>query len=87
MYTDEYSETIVKKLRKIKRKDSMLYDSIEKKMDYILQNPDHSFKLLHHNMKGVMRIHINPFVLVFTINHTTKTISFEDFDHHDKIYR
>ncbi len=87
MYRDEYSEVLVKKLRKIKRKDHGLYISIMKKVDYILENPNHAYKLLHYRMKGVMRIHINPFVLTFVIDEAKKSVSFEDFDHHDKIYR
>lgn len=87
MYTDKYSEIIVKKLKKVKGKNPLLYQIIRKKMDIILLNPDHNYKDLRHAMKGMKRVHIGHFVLTFIIDHSKKTISFEDYDHHDKIYR
>lgn len=86
MYEDKYSEDITKKLRKLKKKDPMHYEKVRKKMDAILVEPDHSYKFLHHDMKGINRVHIGHFVLVFIIDHEQKTISFEDYDHHDNIY-
>jgi len=86
MYSDSYSEEIIKKLVKIKKKDALHYKKVMKKVDDILENPHHTYKFLHHDMKGLNRIHIGHFVLVFLINHEEKTISFEDYDHHDKIY-
>ncbi|MEK6917270.1 MAG: type II toxin-antitoxin system RelE/ParE family toxin [Nanoarchaeota archaeon] len=87
MYSDLYSEEIVRKLAKIKKKEPKHYEIIRKKMDDILQNPQNKHKFLHYNMKGINRAHIGHFVLIFRINHQNKTISFEDYDHHDKIYR
>ena len=86
MYTDSYSEEIVKKLVKIKKKDFKHYSVIRKKMDDVLENPHHKYKFLHHDMKGFNRVHIGHFVLVFKIDHENETISFEDYDHHDNIY-
>jgi mRNA-degrading endonuclease RelE of RelBE toxin-antitoxin system len=86
MYTDKYSEVLVKKLKKIKKKDLKHYNIIRRKMDEILGSPHHSYKFLHYNMKSVNRVHIGHFVLVFIIDHKNKTISFEDYDHHDNIY-
>jgi len=87
MYTDRYSEEITRKLTKLKKKDSKNYEIVRKKMDWILSNPKHEYKYLHYTMKGVNRIHIGHFVLTFIIDHVNKTIYFEDFDHHDKIYK
>ncbi len=87
MYTDSYSEEIFKKLVKLKKKDVQHYTKVRKKIDEILENPDHSYKFLHHDMKGINRVHIGHFVLAFIINHDEKTIAFEDYDHHDKIYK
>lgn len=55
-------------------------------MNQILANP-HRYKCLHYFMKGIKRVHIGHFVLVFVIDHVKKIISFEDYDHHDVIYR
>ena len=86
MYKARYSEEIIKKLSKLKKKDSNQYQIVYKKIISILENPEHDYKFLHHDMKGLSRVHIGSFVLVFIINHPKKTISFEDYDHHDKIY-
>ena len=72
MYADTYSEEITKKLAKLRKKDPAHYSKVCNKMDFILKNPDHSYKFLHHDMKGIMRVHIGHFVLVFVINHENK---------------
>ncbi len=86
MYSDKYSEEITKKLAKLKKKDVQHYQTVRKKMDWILEHPEHEYKFLGYEMKGVQRIHIGHFVLTFIIDHSNKIISFEDYDHHDKIY-
>lgn len=86
MYKDSYSEEIVKKLSKLKKKDPKHYEIVRKKMDQILASPEHEYKNLRYDLKGINRVHIGHFVLVFIVNHTKQTISFEDYDHHDKIY-
>jgi len=86
MYADLYSEEITKKLAKLRKKDLAHYSKVRKKMDSILENPEHSYKFLHHDMKGILRVHIGHFVLIFVIDHDDKVVSFEDYDHHDIIY-
>ncbi len=56
-------------------------------MQWIQDNPLKIYKLLHHSMKGISRIHIGHLVLIFWIDHKQKTVSFEDYDHHDRIYQ
>ncbi len=87
MYLDKYSEEITRKLSKLKKKDAKQFEIVRKKMDWILANPEHRCKDLHFDMKGIKRVHIGHFVLTFIIDHTNKIISFEDYDHHDKIYK
>ncbi len=86
MYVDFYNEEITKKLSKLNKKDPIHFSKVLKKMDFILENPKHSYKFLHHTMKGTLRVHIGHFVLVFIIDHHNKSVSFEDYDHHDNIY-
>jgi len=86
-YAASYSEELTEKLVKIKRKYRKMYDTILKKIDEILQNPEH-YKPLRHDMHTLRRVHIfGSFVLVFKIEESTKTVKFMDFDHHDKIYK
>ena len=87
MYIDKYSEEITRKLAKLKKKDARNYHVVLKKIDWIIHNPEHRYKDLHHSMKLIKRVHLGHFVLIFRIDHNNKTISFEDYDHHDKIYR
>lgn len=86
MYTDAYSEDITRKLSKLKKKNSKHYEIVRKKTDLVLANPEHRYKDLHYDMKGLKRVHICHFVLIFTVDHKKKIVSFEDYDHHDKIY-
>jgi addiction module RelE/StbE family toxin len=86
IYTDRYSELIAKKLKKLKNKDMPNYETVRKKMDQIISLPAHMHKDLHYTIKGMQRVHIGHFVLVFRVNHVDKTITFEDYDHHDNIY-
>ena len=87
MYTDKYSEEITKKLAKLKKKDAKHYQNVRKKMEWILEHPEHEYKFLGYEMKRVNRVHIGHFVLTFIIDHSNKVISFEDYNHHDKIYK
>ena len=58
MYQDLYSEEITKKLAKLKKKDPVEYSQVRKKMDSILEYPNHSYKFLAHDMKGLNRVHL-----------------------------
>ncbi|MBU0665763.1 MAG: hypothetical protein KKB65_07325 [Nanoarchaeota archaeon] len=86
MYADSYSEEITKKLAKLRKKDPAHYSKVRNKMNSILENPEHSYKFLHHDMKGILRVHIGHFVLIFVMDHENMIVSFEDYDHHDIIY-
>lgn len=55
-------------------------------MRKVLHNPNHRYKFLKHDLKGKNRIHIGHFVLVFRIDNENKTIYFDDYEHHDKVY-
>ena len=42
---------------------------------------------LRFDMKDSKRVHIGHFVLVFSYDKSKDFISFEDYDHHDNIYK
>ena len=53
----------------------------------ILKN-SHRFKNLRSPLQHLKRVHIDQhFVLTFSVDEISKTVTFEDFDHHDNIYR
>lgn len=83
---DTYQKIISEKLDKILIKDKNP-EKIVKNMKDILNNPYHSYKFLKHDLRGGQRVHIGHFVLLFFIDHNAKTIYFDDYEHHDKIYK
>ena len=86
MYDYEFRETLEKLLKKLARKNPKQMLIIEKKIIEIIKNPHH-YKNLRNPLQHLKRVHIDKsFVLTFSINENTKTITFEDFDHHDNIY-
>lgn len=87
MYKDAYSEELARKLSKLKKKDPVQYCQVRKKMDSVLSDPLAGYKFLTHDFKGINRVQIGHFVLIFRVDHEKKIVSFEDYDHHDVIYR
>ncbi len=73
-------------LKKLKKKNRQLYDDILRKAREISIEP-HRYKILKHDKSGISRVHIDPFVLTFSVDDESKTVLLEDFDHHDSIYK
>ena len=87
MYQYEIQPTLQKIMLKLYKKDNLTRERIIKKIKEIInsENVEH-YKNLRFPLQHLKRIHIREKVLVFKYNKTNKIISFEDFDHHDKIY-
>ena len=73
-------------LKKLKKKNRQLYDAVLRKAWEISIEP-HRYKILKHDKSGISRVHIDPFVLTFSIDDESKIVLLEDFDHHDSIYK
>ena len=88
MYSHEIKPQLKNVLGRLSKKDKSAYDQILKKIDEIIKSDsvDH-YKNLRHDMKDCKRVHIGHFVLVFSFNRVQNLVSFEDYDHHDKIYK
>lgn len=85
-YSYILKEKLDKKLSLLFKKNRNIYEIIMKKIEEILKNPNH-YKNLKAPLNHLKRVHINTnFVLLFSVDENTKTIYFEDFDHHDNIY-
>lgn len=83
----EIKQELEKKLVRLSRRDTALYSSLLRKIEEILKSPDIShYKYLQHDMKDSQRVHIGHFVRVFCYNKEKDFVSFEDFEHHDRIY-
>ena len=88
MYNFDVSNNLEKILNKLSKKDKSLYNQILKKIDEVIhsKNIEH-YKNLRYNMKDSKRVHIGHFILVFQYKKDKNLIIFDDFDHHDNIYK
>jgi YafQ family addiction module toxin component len=88
VYTFDVSENLEKILNKLSKKDKDLYNQILKKIDEIIHSEavEH-YKNLRYNMKDSKRVHIGHFILIFQYIKEENLIPFDDFEHHDTIYK
>ncbi len=88
MYSYEIKLHLKKVLEKLSKKDKGMYEQVLKKIDEIIKSDSiEHYKNLRHDMKDSKRVHIGHFVLVFSFNTMQNLVSFEDYDHHDNIYK
>jgi len=86
-YKFEIKPKLEKKLKKIEKKDPVMFKAARDKIEEIIKNPRH-YKPLRYNMKGLRRVHLEKsFVLVFEIDEEAEMVRFLDLGHHDEIYR
>jgi len=85
-YKVAVNENMSKILKKLKKKNLQLYDVILRKASEISVEP-HRYKKPQARQKRLSRVHIDPFVLTFSIDDESGTVLLEDFDHHDLIYK
>lgn len=82
-YAIEFSDEFEGSMKKLKKKDKLLFDRIQKKVIEIVENPEH-FKPLRNVLAGYRRIHFGSFVLIYKIeDNVVRIIS---LDHHDHAY-
>ena len=82
-YNFLFTPSFEKQLKKIKQKDSILFERLSKKLKEIKQNPEH-YKPLRNVLKGCRRAHIDPFVVVFEVKENTIILHY--IKHHDEAY-
>ena len=76
-----------KKFRKIQKRNKEQLEQVLKKTEEISKNPHH-YKNLKAPMNHLRRVHIDShFVLIFSVNEKSKSITLEDFAHHDEAYQ
>ena len=86
-YKFEIKPKLEKKLKKIEKKDPVMFKAARDKIEEIIKNPRH-YKPLRYDMKGLRRVHLEKsFVLMFEIDEEEKMVRFLDWGHHDEIYR
>ncbi|PIN90471.1 addiction module toxin RelE [Candidatus Pacearchaeota archaeon CG10_big_fil_rev_8_21_14_0_10_34_76] len=88
MYPYKISDNLKRILKKISRKDKRLYENILSKIEEVSKSESvEHYKNLRYDLKEYKRVHVGSFVLVFRYEKKENLIFFEDFDHHDKIYK
>lgn len=86
MYALDIKPELDKKLAKLYKKNRKQYDMIMNKAEEIVQNPQH-YKNLRAPLQHLKEVHIDKhFVLTFSVDENTKTVTLEDFEHHDEIF-
>lgn len=86
MYATDIKPSCQKSISKACKKNPVLKNALEKKMNEIVRNPQH-YKPLKYDLAGERRVHIlKSFVLKFEIDEAKKTVIFIAFDHHDDAY-
>lgn len=87
MYNLEIKPSCQRDIEKLCKKNPVLREALEKKMNEILENPQH-YKPLKYDLAGEKRVHImKSFVLKFEVDETNKTVTFIFFGHHDEAFR
>ena len=87
MYILQIKPSLKKKLEKLAKKNPKQAEIIAKKSEEILENPQH-YKNLRAPLQHWKRVHIDKsFILTFSVDENNKTVTLEDYDHHDKIYK
>ncbi len=86
MYSLNIKPGLDKKLVKLFKKNRKQYEIIMKKVQEIIQNPQH-YKNLRAPLQYLKEVHIDKhFILTFSVDENTKTVTLEDYDHHDNIF-
>jgi YafQ family addiction module toxin component len=87
-YNYRTSKNLDRILEKLFKKDKVTYEQIMAKIEEIISSSDvEHYKNLRYTMKDRKRVHIGHFVLVFKFNKAENLIEFDDFDHHDNMYK
>lgn len=87
MYAIKIKPSLDDTFSKLAKKDKKQMEIVYRKIDEIVQNPQH-YKNLRAPLQHLKRVHIGKsHVLIFSVDENTKTITLEKYDHHDLIYR
>lgn len=86
MYRIKISPKLDEIIQKLERKNRKQVEIILKKAGEIAENP-HRYKNLRAPLNKLKRVHVDKhFVLVFSVDEKSKSVTLEDYDHHDNIY-
>jgi len=81
-YKEILTKLFLNDVKDIKR-DKVLLDRLHKKMDEILQNPEH-YPIKRYKLKGKRNAHVGSYVILFEVK--GDEVKFPKFRHHDYVY-
>lgn len=82
-YTIEFSDEFEEAIKKLKKKDKIMFERIQKKLIELVKNPEH-YKPLGNVLSGYRRIHFGSFVLIY--KREDNIVRIIDLEHHDSAY-
>lgn len=82
-YKIRFTPFFEKQLKKLKKKDKLLFQRLVKKIKEIRVHPEH-YKPLKNVLKGNRRAHLDPFIIIFDVRGDLITMHY--IKHHDKAY-
>ncbi len=82
-YKERYTKLFLKDVKVIK-KDKVLLDRLNKKIDQILENPEH-YPPKRYELKGKRSAHVGSYVILFEV--VGEIVTFYRFRHHDHVYK
>ena len=86
MYFLKIRPELDRKLDKLFKKNRKQYEIIMKKAQEIIKTPNH-YKNLRAPLQNWKEVHIDKhFVLTFSVDENSKSLTLEDFNHHDNIF-
>ena len=87
MYSFEIRDHLNKIFEKIGKKNKKQLEIIYNKITEVIEKPQH-YKNLRSPLQHLKSVHIDKsFVLLFSVDENLKKVTFEEFDHHDRIYK
>ena len=88
MYRYKVKPKLKRILKKLFKKDREAYERVMDKIEEVITSSDvEHYKNLRYNLKEFKRVQIGSSVLIFKFDKSNKIIDFDNYDHHDKIYR
>jgi len=82
-YKFKFTPFFEKQLKKLKKKDGVLFKRLIKKLKELRKNPEH-YKPLKNVLRGNQSAHLDPFVVVFDVRGDLITVHY--VKHHDEAY-
>ena len=69
-YVVEFSDEFEQSIKKLKKRDKVLFEQIQKKLLEIMRDPEH-YKPLRNVLAGFRRLHFGSFVVIYRIEGNT----------------